>query len=512
MPLIDFNKPATTDAYATAFVPNIQSNMAALAMWLDSSVVTYNNLQTNMKRWNNTSGAFEYYNGTSWLALGMAYALKTGDTFTGSLSLANNVPLQSKDSGGTARRMHVVTAANGVYFGDIDFAIAGGSVEYRAVVVHTFNVNGTGVANITANGIGFGGSPVVPIHVQNGHDECLRLQYSSAYLTGYNTAGSTRTGYLQFNAAANVTLAAENGAFMSLYVGGAERVRLDTNGNFGLSVTPSPWISSFRAIEMQSGAALSSNSNSVFVGQNWYFGTSDTYRVTAAASRYLQNAGAHQWHIAPSGTAGAAITFTTAMTLDNSGNLLIGSSATAWGTTNRGVVEINGVSTALLGLKINGAASGYLYHDGTNMHVFNAGGAVTLDANGTTRLTVNTNGSTVFTGAAATTPIAPVNSGTAITLDCSKSNVFNITMTGNVAASAASGQFTNMSDGQTINVWLTQDGTGTRTWSMPSANGFKWFGGTVGVLSTAIGAIDLLTVTYRAANSTYVCSLGKAAA
>ena len=40
---------------------------------------------------------------------------------------------------------------------------------------------------------------------------------------------------------------------------------------------------------------------------------------------YLQQAGgAHAWYTAPSGTAGSAITFTQAMTLDASGNLLVG--------------------------------------------------------------------------------------------------------------------------------------------------------------------------------------------
>jgi hypothetical protein len=45
---------------------------------------------------------------------------------------------------------------------------------------------------------------------------------------------------------------------------------------------------------------------------------------------YLQNAGGtgqHQWHIAPSGTAGNAISFTQAMTLDASGNLGVGTSS-----------------------------------------------------------------------------------------------------------------------------------------------------------------------------------------
>jgi hypothetical protein len=44
------------------------------------------------------------------------------------------------------------------------------------------------------------------------------------------------------------------------------------------------------------------------------------------------DSGLHKWFNAPSGTAGNAITFTQAMTLDASGNLLVGTTANASGT------------------------------------------------------------------------------------------------------------------------------------------------------------------------------------
>jgi hypothetical protein len=49
------------------------------------------------------------------------------------------------------------------------------------------------------------------------------------------------------------------------------------------------------------------------------------------ATEYLQTGGQHAWNIAPSGTAGNAISFTQAMTLDASGNLLVGTTATSAG-------------------------------------------------------------------------------------------------------------------------------------------------------------------------------------
>jgi hypothetical protein len=55
-------------------------------------------------------------------------------------------------------------------------------------------------------------------------------------------------------------------------------------------------------------------------------GANDTwnYRNTGFATRYKQLNSVHSWYIAPSGTAGAAITFTQALTLDTSGVLLVG--------------------------------------------------------------------------------------------------------------------------------------------------------------------------------------------
>jgi hypothetical protein len=79
-------------------------------------------------------------------------------------------------------------------------------------------------------------------------------------------------------------------------------------------------------------ATLSSNSNTtVYLGSNWYNNSSnqDVYTVTGAAGIYAISAGVHAWYNAPSGTAGSVATFTQAMTLDASGNLLVGATSSA---------------------------------------------------------------------------------------------------------------------------------------------------------------------------------------
>ena len=98
--------------------------------------------------------------------------------------------------------------------------------------------------------------------------------------------------------------------------------------NLGLGVTPSAW-QSYLALQMNAGSILSYSTNDYRMVQNTLrTGGAWQYINNGFANAYLQNgsAGGHSWYIAPSGTAGNAITFTQAMTLDASGRLLVGQS------------------------------------------------------------------------------------------------------------------------------------------------------------------------------------------
>ncbi len=149
----------------------------------------------------------------------------------------------------------------------------------------------------------------------------LTVQAGSASTPALTTAGDTNTG--MFFPAADTIAFAE---------GGAEVARFDSSGNLGLGVTPSAWGSS-KAIEIggAKGNAIwnfNNSSGDIRVTANAYFnGSSFIYGATNAASAYTQNGGSHSWSTAPSGTAGNAITFTQAMTLDASGNLGIGTTS-----------------------------------------------------------------------------------------------------------------------------------------------------------------------------------------
>jgi hypothetical protein len=111
--------------------------------------------------------------------------------------------------------------------------------------------------------------------------------------------------------------------------GGTTPVVISTTGNFGLGVTPSAWSSSARALQVGSYVALSNFPNYLDLTTNSFYDGAYKYINTATASKYSQTSGTHLWFTAPSGTAGNAITFTQAMTLDADGDLGIGTTSPA---------------------------------------------------------------------------------------------------------------------------------------------------------------------------------------
>ena len=120
-----------------------------------------------------------------------------------------------------------------------------------------------------------------------------------------------------------------------------ERMRLDSSGNLGLGVTPSAWISTWKAMEYQGGAVLSPTTNNIQLAANAYYGNSGwVYKANGYATNYYTADGAHVWRYAASGTAGDPITFIQAMTLDASGNLGVGTTSPTQKLDVRGSIYV----------------------------------------------------------------------------------------------------------------------------------------------------------------------------
>ena len=143
----------------------------------------------------------------------------------------------------------------------------------------------------------------------------------SASAPALTRTGDTNTGI--FFPAADTIAFAE---------GGVEAMRLDSSANMGLGVTPCAWDGSvFRSLQTGTGAGSASLSGrsdggkDMVLGSNLYYGTSSfRYVGTGTATMYRMDGATHAWSYAASGTAGNAISFTQAMTLDASGNLAVG--------------------------------------------------------------------------------------------------------------------------------------------------------------------------------------------
>jgi hypothetical protein len=162
-------------------------------------------------------------------------------------------------------------------------------------------------------------------------------------------------------------------------------------GHLGLGgATISAWGSIFKVLQSGTqGFALSGRTDTQQgnVSVNWYFdGTTNKYIANGCATKYAQDNGAHIWSVAPNGTAGSTVTFTQAMTLDNSGNWMLG--ATSYAVTDRNGALIGTTAGAATWMHATGTSPGSVYQQ------FAYGGAVigSITQTGTNAITIGTPG------------------------------------------------------------------------------------------------------------------------
>ena len=111
-----------------------------------------------------------------------------------------------------------------------------------------------------------------------------------------------------------------------------QAMTLDASGNLGIGTTPSAWDATYKVAQVSNGS-LASSATSTRLGNNYYYSGGYKYAATAASGLYSIDGNSHAWYIAASGTAGTAITYTNAMTLDTNGNLGIGATGYLWSST-----------------------------------------------------------------------------------------------------------------------------------------------------------------------------------
>jgi len=182
---------------------------------------------------------------------------------------------------------------------------------------------------------------------------------------------------------------ADTSGILQLQTNGTTAVTVDDSQRVGVGVTPSAWNAIFKSIDIGTTASFAGSSGGANVFNNAYWSGSDyIYKTTAAATRYLQSSGEHYWYRAASGTAGNTISFTQAMTLDASGNLLVGTTNSS-ATSGNGLKVTSGSGNADAVSVVTGATSNaglttyQLYSTGAGAYRFYVGAAGTIFATNT---------------------------------------------------------------------------------------------------------------------------------
>ena len=242
--------------------------------------------------------------------------------------------------------------ANGVYLGSANNL----SFSYASTLGMTLNSTGLGVggsvlakisayltSTATYNSAAAGDD--TDFQISRVNNSTVSGQSSTIALnTSSDNGASTARVYLacvqESNAsyASSFTVKTRNSAGTS-----AERFRIDAAGNCGMGVAPSAWTSAFGSVLQFKSAASSaggsltgSSADNFRMFANTYYDGAYKYIAAGFATQYEQSAGSHVWYLSGT-TAGAidgAITFSTALSLDKTGSLVLGSTAVATTATD----------------------------------------------------------------------------------------------------------------------------------------------------------------------------------
>jgi hypothetical protein len=311
------------------------ANTGAFTTLTTSSTVTHNG---------GTANGVAYLNGSKVLTTGSALTFD-GRVFTVAAASGNAVIAATAIANQAA---FLSAVGHGNTQGSTSFDIIQDQtfayVFNRANTPMLFGINNAEQMRLTSTGLGIGtSSPASTLDVRTSTGATIIAGRTSNVgatsvpgalnFTAPNASGTARTWAGVRAVVGTATTGSESASIVfSNQIAGAytDSMRLDSSGNLGLGVTPSAWASQWTSLNIAGNLSLagrSSNTEELYLSANAFNDGFWKYIATNFATQYYQDAGTHVWRTAASGTAGNAITFTQAMTLDASGNLGVGTTS-----------------------------------------------------------------------------------------------------------------------------------------------------------------------------------------
>jgi hypothetical protein len=314
-----------------------------------------------------TSGYIPYGNGTSAFSSSSSLYFDGANLGVGTTSPYSNAAFSTLSLGGSGSArtglIALVTAAGtdsahiDVYNTQLRISTNGTT---NPIVFYTGG-SVTEYMRLTSAGyLGIGtSSPSATLHVVGGNAGDLYVDNNGTQYTeiAIRNGGTSKAQLIWDNTATQLNLVTLGSYPLGFFTNSTEKMRLDSSGNLGLGVTPSAW-SGAKVFDIGSRGSLVdwSSSQQTDIWSNGYFnGSSSIYKTTNYASIYRQNNGQHIWYNAPSGTAGNAITFTQAATLDNNGNFMVGVTSTSF---RLNATVASGANRDIFAAQISGASNG----------------------------------------------------------------------------------------------------------------------------------------------------------